>query len=331
MISGAYFYAIGGFIPRQVDATSITAALQAIATKDSDGDGLPDWEETLYGTNPHKVDTFGLGMTDGEAVAKGLILPIAATPSATATSSNQTSAIQTASSTSSNTTLSTNSFTAQFTKDFFIAYLAEKTANGNKALSKKQTTAIALNVMQNMSNQDALVNYRTLSQINISGSGTKALRSYAATAQKALSTDTLSEQKWAFTYLQEVMSGSSTSTEAVAHISNISHMYAKGAAILAQISVPKEAAQAHLNLINAYGHMATITGHMAKFNTDPLLTFLAITRYKTNILELAQAYVELGNVFRTAGVTLTTGSPGASFVNVTADVAAQQKISATTL
>ncbi len=325
MISGAYFYAIGGFIPRQVDATSITGALQSITTKDSDGDGLPDWEETLYGTNPHKIDTFGLGMTDGEAVAKGLILPIAATPSATATSANQT-----ASSTSSNTTLATNSITAQFTKEFYTDYLAAKTSNGGKAPSKKQTTNIALNIIQKISTKNALVNYRTLSQINISGSGTKALRSYAATAQKALTSNTLSENKWVPSYLQEAVSGSSTSTEAITHIRNISHMYTKSAAILAEISVPKEVAQANLDLVNAYAHMGAVTSNMAKFNTDPLVTFLAITKYKTSLLALAHAYVELSNVFRTAGVTFATGTPGASFVNVATDVAAKQKTSATT-
>lgn len=330
MIGGSYFYAIGGFAPQQVDATSFTAALQTFTTKDSDGDGLPDWEETLYGTDPHKVDTFGLGMTDGEAVAKGLILPIAATPSATNSSTTQTFTDQTASSTLSNSKLSTNSFTALFAKDFFTAYLAAKTANGNIPPTKKQAATIALNIMQSISDQNAIANYRTLSQINVSGSGAQSLRDYAATTQKALSSNTLSENKWVPDYLQEAMSDSSTSTEALVHIRNISQMYTKGAAILAQISVPKEAEQAHLDLINAYAHMGTVTSHMAEFNTDPLITFLAITKYKTNILSLARAYVELGKVFRTAGITLAPGTPGASFVNVATDAATGQKTSATT-
>ncbi|MBU6370732.1 MAG: hypothetical protein KGH93_00905 [Patescibacteria group bacterium] len=35
---------------------------------DTDTDGLPDWEEALYGTDPHNPDTAGDGMTDGEKI-----------------------------------------------------------------------------------------------------------------------------------------------------------------------------------------------------------------------------------------------------------------------
>lgn len=36
---------------------------------DTDGDGLKDWEETLYSTNPKLVDTDGDSMNDGEEVS----------------------------------------------------------------------------------------------------------------------------------------------------------------------------------------------------------------------------------------------------------------------
>jgi hypothetical protein len=38
---------------------------------DSDNDGLPDWEETLYGTDPHNIDTNGDGTPDGVEVKEG--------------------------------------------------------------------------------------------------------------------------------------------------------------------------------------------------------------------------------------------------------------------
>src|SRR5207244_2422620 len=66
LVAGAYILARGFEAPAAARASTETALLQAIATKDSDGDGLPDWEEALYGTDPHVVDTRNLGMTDGE-------------------------------------------------------------------------------------------------------------------------------------------------------------------------------------------------------------------------------------------------------------------------
>jgi len=38
---------------------------------DSDNDGLPDWQETIYKTDPRKPDTDGDGYLDGEEVATG--------------------------------------------------------------------------------------------------------------------------------------------------------------------------------------------------------------------------------------------------------------------
>jgi len=40
----------------------------AIVQKDSDGDGLKDWEETVIGTDPKVADTDGDGTSDGEEV-----------------------------------------------------------------------------------------------------------------------------------------------------------------------------------------------------------------------------------------------------------------------
>ncbi len=39
--------------------------------KDSDNDGLKDWEESLWGTNPNNPDTDGDGTPDGQEVKQG--------------------------------------------------------------------------------------------------------------------------------------------------------------------------------------------------------------------------------------------------------------------
>ncbi len=46
-------------------------ATSSINEKDSDNDGLPDWEEALYGTNPNNPDTDGDGTPDGEEIKEG--------------------------------------------------------------------------------------------------------------------------------------------------------------------------------------------------------------------------------------------------------------------
>jgi len=50
------------------NTNAITSATSTINNIDSDNDGLPDWEESLYGTDPHNQDTNGDGTLDGEEV-----------------------------------------------------------------------------------------------------------------------------------------------------------------------------------------------------------------------------------------------------------------------
>ena len=42
--------------------------LGEIIDKDSDGDGLKDWEEALWGTDPNNPDTDGDGILDGAEI-----------------------------------------------------------------------------------------------------------------------------------------------------------------------------------------------------------------------------------------------------------------------
>tara|TARA_B100000508_G_scaffold60333_2_gene47447 strand:+ start:5382 stop:6314 length:933 start_codon:yes stop_codon:yes gene_type:complete len=49
-------------------ASPSSALRDQVIEKDSDGDGLLDWEETLWGTDPFTIDTDGDGILDGEFV-----------------------------------------------------------------------------------------------------------------------------------------------------------------------------------------------------------------------------------------------------------------------
>jgi len=51
--------------------TSLSSALADANNIDTDGDGLPDWQEVLYGTDPKKADTDGDGTNDGDEIKAG--------------------------------------------------------------------------------------------------------------------------------------------------------------------------------------------------------------------------------------------------------------------
>src|SRR3989344_4421706 len=76
MVAGGYV--LPGFqFPetKPVNAELTDDILAEYVAKDTDADGLPDWQEVLYGTNPNVADTDGDGISDGEAVRQGLLTP----------------------------------------------------------------------------------------------------------------------------------------------------------------------------------------------------------------------------------------------------------------
>ena len=319
VIVGAYLLGTGALKPLQANAISPTALLQSMATKDSDHDGLPNWEEALYGTNPYKADTFGLGMTDGEAVAKGLIVPKAFTVPNTITTSTATSTI-----TGFGQTSSPSSLTSLFAKKLLANYLVQKKLTGGAKLSKQQITIIIQQTMEQIATSTAqAAPYRTLAQIKVSGAGAVAMRAYAANVQKAFSKHTTTKVKSPLAYLQEAQQG--TSTAPLAHIRAIAEIYRDGATRLAQMTVPIEVRQAHLEVINAYARMANVLDGLAKVHTDPVAAMFALAKYKKDVLALATAFTDMAKTFQTSNVILTKTDPGYSFVNLISEVAAQQQ------
>lgn len=53
---------------KNLDGLNISQLASANAQIDTDGDGLSDWEETIYGTDPKISDTDGDGYLDGEEI-----------------------------------------------------------------------------------------------------------------------------------------------------------------------------------------------------------------------------------------------------------------------
>ncbi len=308
MIVGAYMLGTGALKPLQADAISPTMLLKSIATKDSDHDGLPNWEEALYGTNPYKADTFGLGMTDGEAVAKGLIVPKAfklpSTVSATTT-------------TPYGIAPKSGTLTDLFSKNVLASYLTQKALNHGAKLSKQQLDNIVQQALNQINVQVAKQPpYRTLSQIKVSGSGVLAMKAYAATVQKIFLKYTVKQDRGELIYMQEALQDPKTASVPLTYIRAISKVYKNAATSLAQMTVPTEVAQAHLELINTYARMADILEGLSKVNSDPIVAIIALSEYGKGVLSLTKAFADMSTVFQSANVILTPSDPGYPFINV---------------
>ncbi len=317
-VRGAYLLARGIELPQVARASSETALLQAIATKDSNGDGLPDWEKTLYGIpiNSTTTDYFNLGMTDGEAVARGLIVPRAVSDISIATSSS--ASIES----SINPSLLVppkGSLTEVFAQSFFSSYLKAKQKNGGADLSQNDTRAIANQALKTLSSSiRATPNFKTIKQLNISGSGTTALKTFAIQAEAIMTKNTSDAKKSEIKYLQDALQKGDTT--AYEHLSSISKAYKDTAVGLSVLQVPTELANTDLMLVNSFMRISQITNDFARANKDPLATILALKQYPKAVLELKQSFINIGNIYTTSGILLTKGAPGASFVNIASDL-----------
>ena len=323
LIVGAYMLARSIESPRAAQASMETALLQAIATKDSDGDGLPDWEEQLYNTSPNTTDTFKLGMTDGEAVAKGLIVPRAIADIPFATSSPASIDVDGLPPAPAEGTL-----TAAFAKNFFTLYLAAKQASGGADLSESDMQDVANEALSSLSSVVAVApDFKSLKDITVSSSGPDALTAFAVNAEAVLLKNTSDASKSEILYLKDALENNDVT--AFSHIASIAKQYRDSAIGLAVLPVPEELAADDLALINAMMRVSGIASDFTRADTDPLAAILALQQYPQAVRALATAFIHIGNIYKTAGVSLPAGVPGASFVNLITDVANEQQAATT--
>ena len=102
---------------------NIEQITQDSSSTDSDNDGLKDWEEQIYGTNPHDADTDGDGTKDGEEITQGRD-PLKSNTSKDAHLPNDYLTQKTAAAhTSTDTSGSDQNLTQQFSEIFGREYL----------------------------------------------------------------------------------------------------------------------------------------------------------------------------------------------------------------
>ncbi len=320
MVVGAYVLARGVESPPVAQASTETALLEAIATKDSSGDGLPDWEKVLYGIpiEATTTDYFHLGMTDGEAVARGLIVPkaIANIPDTVGSTTNT--------GTTSSVSTGAGTLTNAFAKSFFALYLAAKQANNGVNLSSEQTAALANQALNQLSQTVVPApDFKKISDMTVSGTGPDALRAFAVAAEAVLKKNKNDATMSEIGYLQAAVQGGDTT--APQHLVSLAKAYRDSAFGIAMLPVPEELAATDLAIVNALMRLSEIDADFARVGTDPLSAILALEQYPQAELAAEHAFANLATTYRAAGVVLIDGTPGAAFVNIMANITAREQ------
>jgi hypothetical protein len=324
MIGGAELLALRGAPrPAVAEAATDTALLTELSTRDSTGDGLPDWEKPLYGIplDATTTDYFHLGMTDGEAAAKGLIVPKAPTLSAAAASTTPSAAAE-LSAAGIDHAPTDGSLTDAFAKSFFTLYVSAAESSGG-SLTSDQIDDLASQAIGTLESQiTPAPDFKSAADLKTSGTGPEALRSYAAAAETIITRYDPKLPKSQLDYLQDYLS--TEDPQDLDDLGAIAAFYQSAAIALAALPAPEELAATQLALVNALARTGEEIGDFSRTGSDPLAAMLALETHAQTVTALAEAFTALKSAYTAEGVTFAPGAPGASFVDLMDTVANAQ-------
>ena len=282
-------------------AGSIDAALKAYATKDTDGDGLPDWKESLYGTDTENAHSVDKTMTDGEAVAAGKVKPkfSSAAPAATTPTTAPKDEFEVGAA-------AAGSLTDEFAKAFFESYTETDGTSADQAALVE-----SLMVEYRARVAEKLASSYTVASVHVSSA--TDVDTYAAGVQQA--------------YLKNAIIGgapdapdaidsyiTNSDVKSLADLRALEKSYRGTADALAALSVPATLKDSHLALMRSYDSLAKSMRAIADFKTDPLATLGAIGVYQTSATDIRAAFATMSAAILLKGEP-AEGTPGAYIVN----------------
>jgi hypothetical protein len=292
------------FRPMTVDAATAESLLASYAAKDTDSDGLPDWQESLYGTDPANPESVAIGVLDGAAVEQGLVKPKFTGASAPEeTKKNERIPGSPADDT----------ITAKFARSFFEKYFT--TYGGEASLSQEQLVSFTNDAVNTLVAENAGRSVYTAKNITVSGEGSVAMTAYIQTLETALSKHILLNEKSEIDYLSDAVEKNDAS--AYKKIAEIGASYTALSKDMVKIPVPKEAASAHLAVANSFAKMGEIITDISTASSDPLRSLVGLTLYKDVGEEFVRSLSALYSVFIASGVQPQAGATGYNVFMIT--------------
>jgi hypothetical protein len=304
MISAAFLFSSPKASPNLVSATDTEALLKEYASRDTDNDGLYDWEESLYGTDPSNPNSYSKDMTDGEAVAEGSLKP--------ATREEEEVNVDEIIAGLPGVEAAPGTITREFARSFISDYI--KTQSIGTSQEKEVAEAFVASSLAKLLSEHALKDPYGQEDVRLGTSGTVALRTYVASVEQTITSRPLDAESDPAVYFDVVVrTGDESAQKKLALLSNT---YTEVTKAMLNLSVPPEALPSHLALVNALSHMGTLTGNMAKFSTDPLRGFIGLAQYEQGAEALTLAFSDTGTLFYNAKITFSPGEAGYFFWSI---------------
>jgi len=314
-VGGFFFISRGGInklsqkIGYKVQNFNEVKSLQVVSdlnsAKDSDNDGLPDWEESLWKTDLLNPDTDGDGAKDGDEIKQGRN-PLVKGPNDKLNKDSITFVDQNKNKAASYEISSDQvSITQQIANDATTQYLKLQDAGNLNADTKKQLIDSLVNSYKPT---EATIKY-SLSSLNIVNDGTKESdKKYGNDLIFAVS----SYPDIASTDPYEIFNNSTNGNDnnAGAKLSEIAKYYILLAEDLSKIPVPAALSKNHLDIINTHYIMGQGIFEMSLYDSDPINALGGLQKFASYSTVQVQNYKNVMSYLKKNNITFNKDEAG---------------------
>ena len=258
--------------------------------KDSDADGLKDWEELLWKTDPNKADTDNDGTNDNEEITLNRN-PLKAGPNDKISDKEDLVAQEKAIADSRQ-----NTMTTVYARRFMEAYLTLK--NQKRELTDSDKDGLVKSLMDNIKSDIKIKDSYDISNIKIIGGQKANLEKYAREIKKILIDEKPIKENVVIVFnrllknLNDKKNAGTYESDAKKILDN-GEAYKQGATKLVSIEAPDILAEYHLALINNLNGMQEAVRAMSVVANDPMKGLAGFELYRQKATVFSKSFEEL--------------------------------------
>lgn len=280
--------------PTDLDAILKSPAL----TKDSDGDGLRDWEESLWKTDPYNPDTAGDGVPDGKKVKEGRN-PLLPGPDNVLDAAAIKSKVNPQ-------TESDLTDTEKFSRELFVKIIAaSKTPAG---VNSADYSAYLSSTLQHEVETNRPIEFTSENFKTTADGSPAALASYGNAVAAILTEKPAKPLEHELVIVERAAQDGSESELAKLDDNIAEYRLLEGK--LAALAVPKPALAAHLALVNSIADMIWSLSSMRFVLSDPIKAIPGISKYLDNEEGFLNSIRALGAFFSNQDVQFSPADRG---------------------
>ncbi len=267
----------------------VSDAIKADADKDTDGDGLKDWEEILWKMNPLSGDTDKDGVSDVKEVELQKI------------SKNSEVIYKNTQKTATKITENLTQ-TDTFARDFFTTY-AEYKKSGVPIIGNTEQQQQIVNSILNKSAIEDKIKQFTLANIKINDNDSEeSIKQYGNTLGTILINNSPKKEELENEFVIFSKAIQNQNAKELEKLDIIIKSYKNIITEFSTVAVPKSAAQTHLNLLNTLNAVLASDQGMRIYFDDPIGGLSGYVYYKKRVGDLHKALADTVSYFNEKNV-----------------------------